>query len=647
MDTNKQQYLQPFLASGSEHGQAGVFSQAQRFFLVQCLHSMCHALLLIGFIFYQFAQPLFLNSDVFVFVYLCLFVALSIDFLYFYFYDKIKSTYFWFGLFLLFDVVWMTVCLNSVQPVLSYALIFLYLLSIVSAGLMGGYKWAFAQGLWVSILFSWLLIINPLAGDQSLVLSFVLNNVAFLSVAGLSGFFGQNITFVSGLMQILSTNTYQLKDLNKCIVENINMGFFILDNKLSIISSNKIARRLLHLPDNSNIVSSVVIRKLGLKNYLHGQNVPYSKSVRHSAMALPLSSSSPSSPSPNKKAGLNNKEKALASTSRFEVECTHGLDKRILEVFVSSFGADIFDDSQWIIKGVSKQQLSPQDCKKYLVLFQDVTLKHKQECQDRDKEKLAGIGQMATGIAHEIQTPLSNIGGAIKLLLKNKKMIENQKTLNTISKEMHKVNHIVGEFLDYSIDEKSSIANLKTESLSVNTVLESLLDKVSSNKKWKHITHHFTLKSHGLTQISKEHLKKIFFNVIKNACEAMEKQPTGILEVESFDDNEWVVVRVKDTGCGISEQEMKHIFEPFYTKASSGPGLGLSIVKKLMTLYKGTISFQNRKRVKAENDNATHHPTHNDKNTVKSGVLCTLRFPMDVCFVPGEKAHCAVDAKSA
>jgi len=253
---------------------------------------------------------------------------------------------------------------------------------------------------------------------------------------------------------------------------------------------------------------------------------------------------------------------------------------------------------------------------RYLLLFQDCTMIREMERETQEKEKFSSIGRMATGIAHELRNPLSSIGGSIQLLdLKHKDNAENKRLMEIALREISRLNRIIGEFLDYSADENSVIN--KVEPIHINPVLEELLDSVRVNPKWDGITHHVTLKSQGLVQGNVDKLKQIFWNIIKNACEAMESKKEGLLELECFDDDTWVVIRVTDNGTGLKDDDRDRMYEPFFSKKAQGTGLGLAIARKQIEFYKGDISHQNRE---------------------SGGTVCTIRFPIQPSFFPEEMA---------
>ena len=564
-----------------------------RLFLVRSVLMAVHSLLLVGFVAYQFAQPLFLNATTWVWAYMCLFVCFAMDFIFFYShcYSGQSSERKWAltekplfgGLGVAMDTAWrsgsgkvpfgglgvavdtafLTLCLGMALPALSSVLIFIYMLSIFGAGLLWQYKGALVQGFWVSFLFSCVLLFKPsfVEGYPSLVFAFVLNNLGFMVVTGLSGFFGAQAKERDWLIGLGDTVTDQLENLNELIVENMNMGLFILDEETHIIHSNTQARKILGLPFGFSAPLRQVFPEL-----------------RENLVS-------------DKKKDLN----------RMELEYQAETEKKTIEVFLSP------------IKGI---ELSEKQ--KHLVLFQDWTQARVLEKKAQEKEKLAGIGRMAVGIAHEIRNPLSSVGGSIQLLdLDNKNKAENKRLMDMALREISRLNSIIGEFLSYTSDE-SALSNLKTEIVDVNSVLEELLDSVRVNPHWDHIKHHATLKAHGLVEGRADKFKQVFWNVVKNACEAMASQKEGFLTLESFDDGEWVVIRVKDTGPGISAQDKPFIYEPFYSKKAKGSGLGLSIARKLVLFYKGLISQE---------------PVEG------GGTLFDIRFPLNSNPVPGELAR--------
>ena len=540
---------------------------SEKFFYVLGLHALIHSLLLLGFVFYQFVYPVFLNSETWVFIYLTAFITLSVDFLFFYFYEKIKCHPVFHGLYLLLDAVLLTVCLHAVFSVLDFVLVFIYLLQITSAGITGRYKGAFAQGLLVSFLFSGILVLNVNQVNQPLLMSFVLSNIGFLLVAGLSGFFGTQLEKMNWFLKKADQSFVDLENLNQIIVENIKMGLLIIDKNLSVSYANREATSILNLAASSSVPVKVIFPELQ----------QFIKSDKQIEM------------------------------NYFKTEYIGGDEKKMIELFFSPLGEEYKDN------------------KKYLVLFQDCSKKHKLEQIEKEKEKFVSIGRMAARIAHELRNPLASISGSIQLLNDDKVHIndENSKLINITLSEVSRLNRMIEDLLNYAhsseedVDLQVQDTTQPLQGFLVNPVLEDMEEQIQVHPRWSHIGSHFELHSKGHILINGDHLKQILWNLVKNSCESMESMKEGKLTVESFDDNEWVVVRIKDIGTGINEQDKKLIFEAGYSTKEKGTGLGLPIVSKLVSLYKGEIICESANQ--------------------SVGTVFTIRFPIQPNHVPGER----------
>ncbi len=545
------------------HTISSFFHQPEsKYFFVYCLHSIIHSFLLLGFVFYQFFQPLFLNLSVWVFIYSMLFLSLLKDALYFFFHNKIKKSFHFFWFFLLLETLLMTLCLSVVLPVSQPILIFVYLLQIVGTGLVSQYRGAFLHALFISLLFSWVLILNSDEVGGSLLVNFAINNFIFLSVAGLSGLFGSQVRKMNWSLSMVNRAFDELENFSELVVEKMKMGLFIVNEDNFVIYANPSALKTLQLPPTFSAPLKSIFPDLDLHT-----SQQEGTHMNHFEFAYPSESS----------------------------------EQKIIEAFASPFT---------LTKGGSN---------KYLIFFQDCTTRHKREKSEREEERFAHIGKMATGIAHELRNPLSSISGSIQLMEWNEPLrSQNRKLMDIVLQEVSRLNKIIGDFMDYTSNESSLSRTEKLEVFSVNSVLESVLDQVRVTPQWEAITLHITLKAQGLIEGNLDRFKQIFLNVVKNACEAMKDSQKPNLKIETFDDDKWVTIKIKDNGTGIKNADFPYIYNPFYSRKSGGSGLGLAIARKFVLLYKGEIFLEN------------HQP---------KGVVCTLRFPIHSTFSVRELAQ--------
>ena len=215
-----------------------------------------------------------------------------------------------------------------------------------------------------------------------------------------------------------------------------------------------------------------------------------------------------------------------------------------------------------------------------------------------EAEKLAALGEMAAGMAHEIRNPLVSIGGFTRRLLKSLEPDSPHKVyVEVIINEVTRLEKTLSEVLDFSRD---TLGHLAEHNL--NDIIADSLFVLRRDFKEGQIE---IVKEFGATQpvlVDEGQIKHIFFNLFFNASQAMSKG--GTLTVRTYpveiDDRAFVACEVKDTGPGISPEILPNIFNPFFTTKDAGTGLGLSIVHKIVSRHHGYIDV-----VHEENKGAT------------------------------------------
>ncbi len=211
--------------------------------------------------------------------------------------------------------------------------------------------------------------------------------------------------------------------------------------------------------------------------------------------------------------------------------------------------------------------------------------------QSFQKEKLATIGLIAASINHEIRNPLYAARGILENFKEgvSKKSVDEvtDKTLTQINRALDvitKLNRFAKPATDsIAQDSKASISEALQNVLGLISY-EFELDKI-------HIESHVS-ESLPLIQIDQRHLEEVLFNLIVNACYAMKGQG-GTLTLNSKLEINKLILEIQDTGTGISQEHLKHLFEPFHTtKGEKGTGLGLYITKQLVERNNGKITVQ-------------------------------------------------------
>jgi signal transduction histidine kinase len=209
-----------------------------------------------------------------------------------------------------------------------------------------------------------------------------------------------------------------------------------------------------------------------------------------------------------------------------------------------------------------------------------------------EAEKLAALGEMAAGMAHEIRNPLVSIGGFTRRLLKSMDQDSPHRVyIEVIINEVTRLEKTLSEVLDFSRD---TLGHLEEHNL--NDVLNEALYILRRDLKEEKIKILKDFRDIPSVLIDERQIKHVFFNLFFNAQQAMEKG--GLLMVKTYAatiaDRVYTVCEVSDEGPGIAPEVLPNIFNPFFTTKDTGTGLGLSIVHKIISRHNGVIEVVNR-----------------------------------------------------
>lgn len=227
------------------------------------------------------------------------------------------------------------------------------------------------------------------------------------------------------------------------------------------------------------------------------------------------------------------------------------------------------------------------------ICFEDITEMLKKEMKLRNTEALASMTTMAAGVAHDIKNPLAAMRIYISLLRKavssGKGMDKAEEFLDVLDQETERLNEIAVDFL-FAV--KPIDINLKLDR--INDILNELADFIAVEALQKNITVELHLEPFlPSIMLDSKLLRRAFLNIINNSFYAM--KTGGVLILESKPDGDFVRVTISDNGCGMTEEQQKKIFEPYYTtKSEGGTGLGLTAVLKIMNAHKADIEFDSK-----------------------------------------------------
>lgn len=419
----------------------------------------------------------------------------------------------------------------------SATLLTFFLLNIALTGLYFGLNGAIAIAFFSGFLVNCVLASDLDFAGNSLTVPLLTYHLSFLAVAVFSGYLRYEVERVAEELESKDEDIKTLKDLNQLIIENVGSGLLALDRTLTIKQANRAAFK--------------IFSDIGLVN----------KTLREVLPQLEMK--------------IRREEVRVidGAVDRFEINHTaFSGDKMILEVIVSP-----------LIR-------RPYGHQGFVVLLQNVTEIKNLENALRQQEKMAAIGTMAAGIAHEIRNPLASISGSVQLLASSlpAESTEDKKLLAIMIKEIDRLNKLITEFLDFvrppmKVDDPVSLNQLAKEVLDIaklNAVLPQGVHVHTDLNATQMIAGHY------------DKLKQAVLNIVINAYQALDKTSQGEIMVKTYDTGNKVVLTISDNGSGMSQETLSRLFVPFYTTKQRGTGLGLAISHKIVEAHEGQIAVE-------------------------------------------------------
>ena len=235
----------------------------------------------------------------------------------------------------------------------------------------------------------------------------------------------------------------------------------------------------------------------------------------------------------------------------------------------------------------------------FVFTFQDVTESRKREREARVQQRLAAVGEMAAGIAHEIRNPLASMSGSIQILRQELPLTAEQAQLmDIVLRESDRLNDTIGSFLAYARPQRLSTARMDVGQIVTDTA--RLLQNNAELSESHQIE--VDVPDQPAWYVADENqLRQVVWNLATNAVRAMPKGGTLRLSVVSREEGAGapgeLVIRVEDQGVGIAAEELDGIFQPFRGAFERGTGLGLSIVHRIVSDYGGEVKVTSQRGV--------------------------------------------------
>jgi len=226
-------------------------------------------------------------------------------------------------------------------------------------------------------------------------------------------------------------------------------------------------------------------------------------------------------------------------------------------------------------------------------LISDLTELAALQKQVRLKEGLAFLGEMSAGIAHEFKNSLATISGYVQLVGNDELPPAVEASLKMIRKETSQLTSTINKFLNFAKPQQ-----LNRQPLNLGQLLRDSVDEIRKDVRFQHVEYSFE----GNARVyagDESLLKSVFNNLLLNASESIEPDANRgqvsctLLDLVG-DRSHKTLVKVSDNGCGISSEDLHRIFVPFFTSKSSGSGLGLPIVQKIVLMHDGKVEVESK-----------------------------------------------------
>jgi two-component system sensor histidine kinase PilS (NtrC family) len=257
-------------------------------------------------------------------------------------------------------------------------------------------------------------------------------------------------------------------------------------------------------------------------------------------------------------------------------------------------------DGRHVDLGLSTAPLiTPRGETGFLFTFQDVTNARKHDREARVQQRLAAVGEMAAGIAHEIRNPLASMSGSIQILRQELPLTADQSQLmDIVLRESDRLNDTIRSFLAYARPQR--LATTRVDVRQVITDTARLLENNAELSEAHHISVDVPVAATWY-EADENQIRQVVWNLATNAVRAMPDGGELRLCVKQGADTEGraadLVIRVEDQGVGIAQDEIDGIFQPFRGGFAGGTGLGLSIVHRIVSDYGGKVHVTSQRGV--------------------------------------------------
>jgi two-component system, NtrC family, sensor histidine kinase PilS len=372
-----------------------------------------------------------------------------------------------------------------------------------------------------------------------------LNVFGFLAVAALSGYLAEGLRRTGAELEVTSTQLADLQAFNQHVIDSMRSGLATCDMQGRLLTFNRAATVITVIPAADAVGNRVV-----------------------DVLQLPPD---------------------------FQGLFDDAVPRAMLER--QEFGFRRGDGQQIELGMTSAPLITPRGESGFLFTFQDVTELKRRDREARVQQRLAAVGEMAAGIAHEIRNPLASMAGSIQILRDELPLTPDQSQLmDIVLRESDRLNDTIRGFLAFAKPQRRAVADLD-----VRQILTDTARLLANNAE---VTEHHAIVVDApevpvVYRADDAQIRQIVWNLATNGLRAMPEGGQLRLGVRATAATEGrgpeVIIGVHDEGVGIAPEDMDGIFQPFRGNFASGTGLGLSIVHRIASDYGGEVRVTSQK----------------------------------------------------
>ncbi|MDB9822782.1 ATP-binding protein [Deltaproteobacteria bacterium] len=225
----------------------------------------------------------------------------------------------------------------------------------------------------------------------------------------------------------------------------------------------------------------------------------------------------------------------------------------------------------------------------FIILFRDLTEVRSLKKEIERSQRLASIGRLAAGVAHEIRNPLSSIKGfATYFKERYRTNPEDKKTAEIMVQEVERLNRVIGQLLEFARP-----VNIQKKPVAIKTLIQHSLKMVERDTADRNIMIHKDISPDLLdVSVDSDSINQVLLNLYLNAIDSMEHGGDLFVDARHCNESGRLKITIKDTGHGIDKKDMANIFDPYFTTKQSGTGLGLAIVHKIIESHHGEVKIE-------------------------------------------------------